>query len=87
LALANILYIYFFNLVSLNLYGGVDRRTVEEKLDIVREIETGSLAVPSLLTENRLCFASELTENKLIYGVEKETKGRLGHVAVAVAVT
>ncbi len=50
----------------------------------MREIETGSL--PPLLTENRLCFASELTENKLIYGVEKETTGRLGHVAVAVAV-
>jgi hypothetical protein len=71
------IYIYFFKLVSLS---GADLRRVEEKLDIVREIEAGSLAVPPLLMENRLCFASEHTENKLIYGVEKETKGRLGHV-------
>ena len=49
----------------------------------MREIETGSQ--PNLLTENRLCFASEHTENKLIYGVEKETKGMLGPVAVTLA--
>jgi hypothetical protein len=77
--LANFSSIYFFKLVAWSLNGGADLRAVEEKLDIVREIETGG-SQPNLLTENKLCFASEHTENKLIYGVEKETKGRLGHV-------